>query len=66
MITVTSPRETHRAHLTDHDDGVYVVIRVVPGIRRHGRQVYRGPIDAPFHVVADRMAELLAELEDAL
>jgi len=65
MITILSPNETHRATLTDHDDGVWVAIRrVSAGPRRPGTQLHAEVIDAPFHVVADRMVDLLAELEN--
>lgn len=59
VITVLSAH--YRAHLSDHDDGVHVIVRRIPsGIPC---QIYSDVIDAPFHMVADRMVELLAELD---
>jgi hypothetical protein len=65
MITTLSPAAKYRATCSDHDDGVFVVVRAASrGPRDPGTQLYAGVLDAPFHVVLDRVTDAIADLED--
>lgn len=64
MITLLSPHNAYRATCTDHDDGVFVTVRQASqGRPAPGAQLYHTVVDAPFHVVLDRVTDLLAGLE---
>lgn len=67
MITILSPTARYRARLCDRPGGVYVAVRdhARPGHRR-SVLLSAGLIDAPFHVVADRVLDALADLEEAV
>jgi len=65
MITILSPNAAYRATVSDRDDGPFVTIhRASNGRRNPGGQIWHGTLDAPFHVALDRVADVLAELED--
>lgn len=67
MTIVLSPSADYRATVTDTPIGIAVAVRTAAhydGPRLvHGTQVHRVVIDAPHHVVLDRVVEMLAELE---
>jgi hypothetical protein len=64
--TILSPRGTHRAVLTEEDGHVRVVITRTAQVRQeHAKLVHDELLDAPFHLVADRIVDLVGELEDA-
>lgn len=65
MLTLLSPRGTLRATAADHDDGVHVIVRRSLNYVAPGNLLARGVVDAPFHLVCDRLTDLLAELEEA-
>ncbi len=61
---ILSPRGTHRARLTEEDGQVRVVITRVAQVRsEHDKLVHSELIDAPFHLVADRIVDVVGELE---
>ncbi len=65
MITLLSPTQQYRATVSDHDDGAFVAIRSASGgPTSPGTQLWHGVIDAPFHIVADRVLDILANLEE--
>lgn len=59
--TILSPNQTYSARLSDDPAGVRVAIRRQDG--RINLQVWSEVIDAPFHVLADRMVDVLVEME---
>ncbi len=67
MTTVLSPSADYRATVSDTPIGVSVAVRTCAHYegRRFvaGTQVHRVIIDAPFHIVLDRVVGMLAELE---
>lgn len=65
MLTVLSPNGRVRASLTDHNDGVHVIIRRALNYVAPGNLLASGVIDAPFHVVLDRVVDMLCDLEEA-
>lgn len=65
MITVLSPNGRYRASVSDHDDGVHVIVRRTGDVRFQMEPCATALVDAPLHLVLDRVADILAELEDA-
>jgi hypothetical protein len=67
-MIIQSERETHRATLTQEDDGVRVLVERLSGNTgarwTTSKQLCNGVIEAPWHVVADYVAILVQDLED--
>lgn len=59
MLTIESRDGWHRATIEEGDDGVTVVIlaRTAPWV-----EIHRDTVDAPFHVVRDKIADLVDQL----
>ena len=64
MLTILSPSGSLRATLTDHDDGVHVIVRRALNYAAPGNLLAHGTVDAPWHLVCDKVTDLLAELDE--
>jgi hypothetical protein len=66
MTTILSSTAQYRATVAKVPEGIAVAVRTVGGRADPGRQVHRVVVDAPHHVVLDRVVAMLGEMERGL